>query len=81
MYFCNLHMEVACVSTIDIWSLYVFLQLTYGSCMCFTIDIRKLYVFLQNTYGSCMCFYNLHMEVVCVFTIYIWKLHVFLQLT
>ena len=62
-------MEIVCVSTIDIRKLYVFLQYTYGSCMCFynlhmevacvsTIDIRKLYVFLQPTYVSCMCFYN-----------------------
>ena len=58
MYFYNLHMEIACVSTISIWKLYVFLQFTFGSCMCFynlhlevacvsTNCIWKLYVFLQ----------------------------------
>ena len=91
MCFYNLHMEVACVSTIYIFKLYVFLQfthgscmflqLTYGSCMCFYIDIRKLYVFLQFTYGSYMCFHNWHKEVACVSTIYIWKLYVFPEFT
>ena len=37
-------------------------------------------MFVQYTYGSCMCFYDLHMEVVCVSTICIWKLYVFLQI-
>ena len=81
MCFYNLHMEVACDSTIYIWKLYVFLQLTYGSHIVSTIYIWKLHVFLQITYGSCMCFYNLHMEVECVSSNYIWKLHVFLQFT
>ena len=51
---------------IDIRKLYVFLQFTYGSCMCFhnwhkevacvsSNYIWKLYVFLEFTYGSCMC--------------------------
>ena len=60
MCFYNLHLEVACISTIDIRKLYVFLQFTYGRCMCFynlhmevvcdcTIYIWKLDVFLQLT--------------------------------
>ena len=42
MCFYNLHMEVACVSTIDIRKLYVFLQFTFGCCMCFyNLQIEK----------------------------------------
>ena len=47
MSFYNLHLEVACVSTIDIRKLYVFQQSTYGSCMCF-----------YNLHMVVVCFYN-----------------------
>ena len=35
MCFYNLHLEVACISTIDIRKLHVFLEFTYRSCMGF----------------------------------------------